>query len=431
MSNQKTVYIESFGCPSNAFDLEIIVAAFIELGYILVDDPDFADLFLINTCGVKKPTEDRILSRVTILNRLDKPIILTGCLPKINLHRLMNAVPNFAAILDPYSLDQTTTAVKSIEKGKRNLIVFSDIPQIKPQLPRCRMRQVIDIMQISEGCLGSCTFCCTRFARGVLFSYPLPLIVNQVNNAIREGIKEIWLTSQDTGAYGFDQNRSLAELLTNICSIEGLFRIRVGMMNPLHIRNSIDDLIDAFKDPKIFKFLHLPLQSANDNVLRDMNRLYTVNDFRRIIHAFRKEIPEITLATDIICGYPTEDERAFQDSLRIIAEVKPDVVNVSKFFSRPRTPAAKMKQLPTQIVKRRSKQMSHLVKEIAHKQNQKWLHWTGEILIDEKGRNNSWIGRNFAYKPIVIHSERELWGQSMNISVEQVFSTYLEGTIMH
>ena len=165
-------------------------------------------------------------------------------------------------------------------------------------------------------------------------------------------------------------------------------------------------------------------------IMLGMGLSLVLDDFRRIISAFRKEIPEITLSTDIICGFPTEDERAFQDSLRVIAEVQPDVVNVSKFFSRPRTSAAKMKQLPTQIVKMRSKKMSHLVNEISHKQNQKWLHWTGEILIDERGRNNSWIGRNFAYKPIVIHSERDLWGQSVNICVEKVFPTYLAGTII-
>jgi MiaB-like tRNA modifying enzyme len=431
MSKQKTVYIESYGCPSNKFDLEIILAYLHKLGYQLVDVPDCADLFVINTCGVKKPTEDRILSRLNFLNSVDKPLIISGCLPKINLQGIIKAVPNFSAVIDPHSIDQLTKAVKYIENGKRNLVFFSDDPKIKPQMPRFRMSKVIDIMQISDGCLGSCTFCCTRFARGNLFSYPLQVIVNQVNSAVRNGIKEVWLTSQDTGVYGKDTNSSLAELLKDICRIEGFFRIRVGMMNPFHIQDKIDELIDAYKDNKVFKFLHLPLQSANDKVLRCMNRFYTVKDFKKIIDAFRKDIPKITLATDIICGFPNEDERAFQDSLRFIAEVKPDVVNVSKFFPRPRTPAAKMKQLPTQIVKMRSKKMSKMVKEISHKQNQKWLHWTGEILIDEKGRNRSWIGRNFAYKPIVVHCETDLWGKRVNICVEQVFPTYLEGTIIN
>jgi MiaB-like tRNA modifying enzyme len=431
MSTQKTVYIENYGCPSNRFDLEIIIAALIEGGYAILDSPDFADIFFINTCGVKKPTEDRILSRLQLLQQSEKPIIISGCLPKINLQQIITMVPTFAAVLDPFSLDQVSTMMEQIESGKRNLIFFSDTPTIKLHLPRCRMNRVIDIMQISEGCLGTCTFCCTRFARRTLFSYPIPVIVNQVHHAVQEGRKEIWLTSQDTGIYGQDQNTSLAELLTCICSIKGFFKIRVGMMNPGHIHQSIDVLSKAFKHTKIFKFLHLPLQSGNDEILRSMNRFYTVDDFKSIIHTFRQEIPEITLATDMICGFPTEDETAFQDSLRIIKEVKPDIVNVSKFFSRPRTIAAKMKQHPTQIVKRRSRQMSQLVKDIAKQQNQKWLHWRGDILIDEKGKNRSWIGRNFAYKPIVVHSEKDLWGQHVNIYVENVFPTYLEATIVN
>jgi len=431
MLNQKYVYIENYGCPSNKFDSEIIVAYLKKVGYELVDVPKFADLLIINTCAVKKPTEDRILSRLHFLKDLNKPIIISGCLPKINLQGIMKAVPNFSAVIDPYSVDQITKIIKYVESGRRNLVFFSNVPKIKPQMPRCRMSKVIDIMQISEGCLGSCSFCCTRFARGVLFSYPLKLIINQISSAVRDGIKEIWVTSQDTGAYGMDNNSSLAELLADICRIEGFFRIRIGMMNPFHILDKIDELIDAYKDDKVFKFLHLPLQSANEKVLRRMNRFYNVKDFKRIINAFRKEIPKITLATDIICGFPNEDEMAFKDSLRVITEIKPDVVNVSKFFPRPRTAAAKMKQLPTQIVKMRSRRMSKLVKEISNKQNHKWLNWTGEILIDEKGGNSSWIGRNFAYKPIVVHCEKDLWGQRMKICVEKVFPTYLEGTIIH
>ncbi len=430
MLNQKYVYIETYGCPSNKFDSEIIVAYLKKNGYALVGDPNFADLFIVNTCGVKKPTEDRILSRLHYLKNLDKPIIISGCLPKINLEGIMKTIPNFSAVMDPYSIDQITRVIKCVESGRRNLIFFSDVPKIKPQMSRFRMNKIIDIMQISEGCLGSCSFCCTKFARGVLFSYPSKLIIDQINSAVRDGVKEIWLTSQDTGAYGMDNNSSLSELLTDICSIEGFFRIRVGMMNPFHVRDKLDELIDSYKDDKVFKFVHLPLQSANEEVLRRMNRFYNVKDYENIINAFRKEIPKITLATDIICGFPNEDENAFQDSLRFIAEINPDVVNVSKFYSRPRTEAAKMKQLPTQIVKMRSKRMSQLVKEISNKQNHKWLNWTGEILIDEKGKNISWVGRNFAYKPIVVHCEKDLLGQRVNICVEKIFPTYLEGTII-
>ena len=431
MTSQKHVYIENYGCPSNKFDLEIMVAYLNKAGYEIINVPESADVFLINTCGVKKPTEDKILARLRFLNSLGKPTIIAGCLPKIDLPAITKAVPNFLAVLDPYSVDQVSSAVKEVESGRRNQFFFSEAPRLKLQMLRHRTSEVLDIMQIAEGCLGSCSFCCTRLARGALFSYPSRLIVDQIREAVRDGIKEVWITAQDTGAYGLDIGSSLAELLEEICTIEDSFNIRVGMMNPLHALDMLDQLIDAYKDEKIFKFLHLPLQSGNDDVLRRMNRFYTVEDFKEVVNAFRREIPEVTLSTDIICGFPGEDEEAFEDSLRVIAEVEPDVVNVSKFFPRPGTAAARMKQLPSQVVKMRSKRMSELRMEVSFKRNQHWLNWVGEVLIDEKGRKGSWIGRNFAYKPTVVHCEKDLLGRRVKVCVENVSQTYLEGKIIN
>ena len=262
MSNQKKAYVETYGCPSNKFDLGIILAQLDKMGYTIADLPKFADLLIVNTCGVKKPTEDRILARLQMLMKLDKPLIISGCLPKINLQAILRVAPQFSAIVDPFSVDQITTAVTKIETGERHQIYFSDKPKIKAEMPRRRISNIIGIFQISEGCLGSCTFCCTRFARGTLSSYPLKSIVMQIRNAIKDGVKEIWLTSQDTGVYGLDKDHSLAELLRKICQIDGFFRVRVGMMNPIHLRKKIDDLIEAFQHEKVFKFIHLPLPRA-------------------------------------------------------------------------------------------------------------------------------------------------------------------------
>jgi threonylcarbamoyladenosine tRNA methylthiotransferase CDKAL1 len=430
MKIRKLVYVENYGCPSNKFDLGIMVAYLNRDGYELTGAPEFADVFLINTCCVKKPTEDRILARLRFLNCLGKPTIIAGCLPKIDLPAIRRAVPDFSAVLDPYSVDKVPSAVREAESGGRNKFFFSEEPKLKLKMLRRRTSAVIDIMQIAEGCLGSCSYCCTRLARGALFSYPSRLIVDQIREAVEEGIKEVWITAQDTGAYGLDFESNLPELLEDVCTIEGSFIIRVGMMNPLHALDMLDQLINAYKDEKVFKFIHLPLQSGNDDVLRRMNRLYTVDGFKEIVEAFRREMPEVTLSTDIICGFPGEDEEAFEDSLEVIAEVEPDVINISKFSPRPGTEAAGMKQLPSQVVKRRSKRMSELSMEVSHKRNQRWLNWVGEVLIDEKGRDDSWIGRNFAYKPTVVHCGENLLGRRVKVCVENAFQTYLEGKVI-
>jgi len=255
-------------------------------------------------------------------------------------------------------------------------------------------------------------------------------IIRRVKEAVSDGVKEIWLTSQDCGAYGADIDTNLAELLRECCEVPGRFLIRVGMMNPRHVLKILPDLVDSFKNKKIFNFLHLPVQSGDDEVLRRMNRGYSVREFKEIVEIFRKEVPKLTLATDIICGFPGEDLKAFENTIRLIEEVKPDIVNISRFFPRPGTPAEKMRQLDVKLINSRSRRLSEVVRRISWKRNEEWIGWEGEILVDEKGRGSSWIGRNFAYKPIVVKSNKNLIGRFLKVRVTRAFPTYLEADIL-
>jgi len=424
---KERVNVENYGCASNKFDLEIIIAYLKQAGCEITEDSTLTDIFLVNTCGVKKPTEDRILSRLRSMGNLNKPVLITGCLPKINLAAIEHAIPNYSAILDTNSLDRIPIILKNIEEGKSNSLFLSGKPQNKLELDRVRLNSFLEIVQVAEGCLGSCAFCCTRLARGRLFSYPRESIVDRVRMAVKEGVKEVWLTGQDVGAYGLDSGNSLWELLRVVCDVEGEFFVRVGMVNPEHAKKILDLLVEVYEDGKIFKFLHLPLQSGNDEVLKLMRRPYTVNDFLDIVSKFRRKFPEVTLATDVICGFPGESEEAFEDSLKVIVEVKPDVVNVSKFSPRPKTFAKKMKQLPSQVIKARSRRMTSLCRKVSFERNERWLNWVGEVLVDEKGKDDSWVGRNFAYKPTVVHDKENLLGRKIKTHVTNVSTTYLLG----
>jgi tRNA A37 methylthiotransferase MiaB len=170
------------------------------------------------------------------------------------------------------------------------------------------------------------------FARGHLRSYSIPEIVERIKRDLAMGVREFWLTSQDTACYGRDIGTNLAELLRALCTIEGDFKIRVGMMTPNMALNVLENLIQAFKSDKIFKFVHLPLQSGDDRILKNMLRFYSVADFKKIVGAFRESFPEITLATDVICGFPGESEEAFQKTMDLIEKVKPTLLMFQNFL---------------------------------------------------------------------------------------------------
>jgi len=429
IESPKRIYVRSFGCPTNFADGEVIISCLLEVGYEVVQGIRDADILIYNTCAVKTPTENRIMNLLKNSPN-NKKLIVTGCLPLINFERLKAEVkadgivgpsPGIR-IIEAVSKVASGQKIVTLEKGFRPSLNFSKV----------RENKVIGIVPISYGCLGSCSYCCVVFARGRLRSYKIEEIVERIKFDLASGIKEIWLTSQDTGCYGKDIETNLATLLRQVCRIEGEFFVRVGMMTPNYALESLNELIQAYKDRKIFKFLHLPVQSGDNKVLKNMNRFYSAEDFEEIIHRFREEIPDITIATDIICGFPSESDSAFNRTLKLIEETQPDIVNTSKFFPRPHTTAEKMKQhVPLREVSERSKKIAKLSKKISLEKNKEWINWKGEILVDEKGKiPNSWIGRNFAYKPIVVKSNDDLLGKFVNARVVKAFETYLEAKIL-
>ncbi len=423
----RRVYVKSFGCPTNLADGEVIAGCLSRAGFDVVEETHNADILIYNTCAVKSPTENRMVDILRKAPR-DKRLIVTGCLPLINFERLRAEV-DFDSVVGPAPGAKIVDVVRRVDHGEKVVALVRDF---KPSLglPKVQINSVTGIIPINYGCLGACSYCCVLFARGRLRSYSVNEIVERVKHDLASGAKEIWLTSQDTACYGKDIRTNLADLMRRICEIEGRFFVRVGMMTPNQALEILDDLIEAYKDEKIFKFLHLPVQSGDDEVLRLMNRFYTVDDFKSIIYTFRKEIPKITVATDVISGFPGESRKAFEQTMKLIKEIQPDVVNISKFFPRPHTPAKKMMLLPPQEVKRRSKKMAELSRRISLEKNKAWINWEGTVIFDEKGKGNSWVGRNFTYKPMVTKASKILRGKFLKVRVVKAFPTYLETEVM-
>lgn len=408
------VYGEVYGCSANIADHEIMTGLLKQAGFEFVDSLDEADINLITTCIVKTPTEQRMIHRIKELTKTKKPLIVAGCMGKVEGSVVENFNPQ-ASLVGPDSLEKIVDVANATLQGKREVFLeHSKKPKVG--LPQVYSKPPISIIEILSGCLSNCSFCQTKLARGNLFSYPVAEIVNQIRTAKNVGLKEFWLTSQDNSCYGLEHKINLAILLEEVSKIEGKFYVRVGMMSPLHLKKILARLVNAFKNEKIFKFLHLPLQSGSDDVLAHMKRGYTVTDFLEYVEAFKKEIPELMLATDVIVGYPTETEEDFKKTVDVIKKIRPDFVNVSKFWPRPGTSASKLKQLDREIVSKRSAYMYRLVKKIAFENNKKWIGWKGKILVDEKTAKG-FVGRNFTYRPVAIQSDKNVLGKIADIEI--------------
>ena len=424
------VFIKNFGCSSNKADGEVLAGCLAKAGFQIIQSELDADLLIFNTCGVKGPTENRVIDVLKHTPK-NKKIIIAGCLPKINFDRLCSET-HFDGAVGPAFGAEIVDVVKRVLAGAKviDLVPAREKPLLS--LPRQKSNPVVSIIPINFGCLGSCTYCCVVFARGHLRSYSIREVVERVQSDYAAGSREFWLTSQDTAAYGRDLGTDLAELLTAIGCLPGDFRVRIGMMTPNLITEMQNRLITAFDNPKIFKFLHLPVQSGDDSVLQYMRRFYTAAEFKEIVKTFRTQFPQLTLATDVIVGFPGETPEAFEKTLELLEEVKPDVINVSKFFARPKTVAARMKEglVGKEETKRRSAVTAELAKRLSAERNQRWVGWRGEVLIDEKGKvENSWVGRNFAYKPIVVNSADNLLGKTLRVKVVDALGTYLNGEL--
>jgi len=419
----KKVFSEQYGCSSSLSDYEIMLGLLKKNGFKIVNNPKDSDLNIIVTCSVKVPTTQRMIYRIKELTDLKKHLIVAGCMTKTERQVIEKINPR-ASLISPDCIEKIIEVADYVMKGKK-IVAVDDLNKPKLNLPRCRKNSVIGVVQIARGCVSNCAFCIEPY-KGKLFSYPIKNIVDDVKLSLEEGCKEIWLTSLDCGCYGFDNSTNLPELLNSVSNIPGKFFVRVGMSNPLHVKKILNELIESYKNEKMFKFLHLPIQSFSDNVLKLMKRNYDTETVKEIIEKFYREIPQLTFSTDIIVGFPDEDENDFEMSYKFIEKYKPDIVNISKFGAHK---SLKLKQLPENIVEKRSKKLFELVKRISLEKNQKWIGCEGEIIVDERGRDNKLVGRNFAYKPVVIENKRNIFGKFVKVKIIEAKTNYLVGKI--
>ena len=405
--------MESYGCTMNYGEGAQLSERMSAMGHVEVDSVDTADIVILNTCTVVDTTEKKMIRRMSELRNAGKEVIVTGCMAKVQANRISIRLPNSMIIAPDRYPD------------------FSDLVSEKydpPQMIPVGIKS--NIIPIAQGCLGNCTYCITKFARGRLVSYSPDVLADRFNEMIDSGIKEILITAQDTGCYGFDIGTTLPSLIRKMLKKEGEYRIRIGMMNPDNLNLMLDDLLDVMNDPRVYRFLHIPVQSGSDSVLKSMNRRYTVSDFMKMVNRSRLVHSDISISTDMISGFPEETDEDHRKSIELIKQLEADTVNITRFSARPGTEAAIMQQVHGRVCKDRSAELTDVKNSVEYSVNEKLIGKKFRALVAECGKPGTMIARTNNYRPIAIESHLPI-GSFTEVVVTGCAPTYLVGRVLN
>lgn len=439
METLKTVFIETFGCSANQNNSEILAGLLSRAGFILTNNQELADIIILNTCVVKEKTEKKIEQKIKDLKQFSskKLLIIAGCMPQTDAKKIKKINPN-SILIGTKNYKEILNLIRDWKEKKldwqKQENYLKNIEEIKLSIPKIPNNKLISIQQISEGCLGNCNYCKTKLAKGKLFSYPKEQIIKSIENDLENGAKEIWLTSQDNAAYGQDSKNKRSqyiELLKEILNLKHKFKLRLGMSNPDNILPILNELIEVYKNPKVYKFLHIPIQSSSNNILTDMNRKYKIEEVERIIKEFKKSIPNVVIATDIIVGYPTETEEDHKKNIVFLETFKPDVLNISKFSSHKGTQAGKLKTLAGNLIKKRTAELMQVHRSGAKENKQKYLNNILKVFINKKIPSGERLheARDENYNIILVKCDKEMLGKEVEVIITEIGVHHLIGEI--
>ncbi len=402
--------MENYGCALAEFDASIIAYQLEQAGYTRVNNPTEADAVIINTCAVRLDTEAKITKRLDELAKmgLKGRFIVAGCLAKARPSLVLRHAPD-ASLISPQNASRIMEVLSS--PGK---VFLLDGERDTSQMPVLPLRDKIATIMIAEGCLDNCSFCETKLARRTLRSYSPRLIVDTVKELVKRGAKEIRLTGQDAAAYGYDLpgRVNLADLLSAILDkVEGDYRIRVGMMTPNMAMEIIDDILDIYRDERIYKFFHIPVQSGDDRVLKIMNRRYSVREFIELHKKIKSAFPDSLFATDIIVGHPGEDEEAFRNTIKLVKELRFERVYLAQYSIRPRTLSASMLQVPEPIKKMRSLELNAVIESIGREVYGKYVGQRAKGLVTSRSFRSGYLtARLENYFPVTLPEGKGFMG---------------------
>ncbi|XP_063668875.1 threonylcarbamoyladenosine tRNA methylthiotransferase isoform X2 [Pan troglodytes] len=403
------IWIRTWGCSHNNSDGEYMAGQLAAYGYKITENASDADLWLLNSCTVKNPAEDHFRNSIKKAQEENKKIVLAGCVPQAQPRQ---DYLKGLSIIGVQQIDRVVEVVEETIKGHSVRLLGQKkdngrrLGGARLDLPKIRKNPLIEIISINTGCLNACTYCKTKHARGNLASYPIDELVDRAKQSFQEGVCEIWLTSEDTGAYGRDIGTNLPTLLWKLVEVipEGAM-LRLGMTNPPYILEHLEEMAKILNHPRVYAFLHIPVQSASDSVLMEMKREYCVADFKRVVDFLKEKVPGITIATDIICGFPGETDQDFQETVKLVEEYKFPSLFINQFYPRPGTPAAKMEQVPAQVIDERQ-----------------------QVLVTEESFDSKfYVAHNQFYEQVLVPKNPAFMGKMVEVDIYESGKHFMKG----
>ncbi|NWR86371.1 CDKAL methylthiotransferase, partial [Furnarius figulus] len=424
------IWIRTWGCSHNNSDGEYMAGQLAAYGYKITDNSAEADLWLLNSCTVKNPAEDHFRNSIKKAQEGNKKVVVAGCVPQAQPRQ---DYLKGLSIIGVQQIDRVVEVVEETIKGHSVRLLGQKKDKGKRlggarlDLPKIRKNPLIEIISINTGCLNACTYCKTKHARGDLASYPIEELVDRAKQSFQEGVCELWLTSEDTGAYGRDIGTDLPTLLWSLVQVipQGAM-LRLGMTNPPYILEHLEEMAKILNHPRVYAFLHIPVQSASDSVLMDMKREYCVADFKQVVDFLKEKVPGITIATDIICGFPGETDEDFQETMKLVDQYRFPSLFINQFYPRPGTPAAKMPQVPASVKKQRTKDLSQLF----HSYNP-YDHKVGErqrvLVTEESFDSNYYVAHNPFYEQVLVPKDPLLMGKMVEVNIYEAGKHFMKG----
>ena len=441
----KKVYIETMGCQMNKSDSERMFGMLQHLGYDETKNPKDADLVMVNTCSIRQLSEDKAFSQIGVwgqwkkTSKPDLKIGFCGCVAQQKMKEVFRRAPYIDFVLGTHKIYSLPEIIKKIQNGERVLECTetnATEDDKAAQYEISRVKSVNAWIPITEGCNNFCTYCIVPYTRGRERSRTPEIIIKEAKQALNEGFKEITLLGQNVDSYGKDfkdKNYRLADLLRELNDIDGQFRIRFVTSYPTDIT---DELIDTVVElDKVCEYFHIPMQSGSSEVLKRMNRRYDRETYKKIVEKVRSKVPDVTITSDFIAGFPGETEAQFEETLSAIDEFELDYSNTAAYSPREKTVAARWVDefIDEDTKTERLARLNEKVRENCLKSNQKYVGRTLEVLIENfenhKGKNVI-TGRTRNNKIVHIPCDTDRTGEFLNAKITGTKTWYLQGELV-
>jgi tRNA-2-methylthio-N6-dimethylallyladenosine synthase len=437
-------FLITYGCQMNKSDSERIASVLEKTGYRPTLDINKADLIVVNMCSVRQSAVDRVYGKIKDFAKLKAQnsklkTILTGCILTKDKKKFAKKFDFVLSIKDLPFWQETLTFLLSNGRSKKNDINNKGEEENYLDIEPKYKNRFSFFVPISNGCDNACAYCAVPFTRGRLICRDHKKIIEEVKSIVKNGGKEIWLLGQNVNSYGIQrktdvkfnakptQEINFAKLLKMVNEIPGKFWIRFTSPNPADFS---DKLIKTIAEcEKITPYLNLPVQSGNNTILKKMNRSYNITQYKNLVQKVRKKIPDISLSTDVIVGFPGETKKQFENTVKLFGEIKFDMAYIAKYSPRPGTAALKLKDNISQKEKnRREKVLTEILKKTALENNKKYIGKTTNVLAD-KYKGDFLAGKSFHYKTIKFKGTKNLIGKIIKVKITSALPWGLKGKL--